>query len=265
MYIFQWNQSYQATFPRIPSAHFGSRGEDSPSFSCLTSSTQAKLSWSTSSSPWTSCKASQMQQKETKQQHFDRVLNLFIAETTQPICVVDDLGFRQLISIANYRLTLPSRRTLTGKMIDHPENQRRGCCYVITRSLDVLRVRERRWDLRPLSGLILLLTSCSCCDAEMLKFKRKSLTRQLSAVMERFEMNEKVIACALDGDFNTQTWMCVFNESLPAHNLTGSYPFKGACMAHKQSLILNHLLGKYLRIFSNSYLCKMFADRFKVV
>ena len=73
-----------------------------------------------------------------------------------------------------------------------------------------------------------------------------SLAQKLHGVIDKFGLYEKVIACVSDGGRNMKTCMRVLKESIPCNSLTEKLPFKGACLAHKLSLIFKHVFSATL-------------------
>lgn len=190
----------------------------------------------------------------TTQQNFERLLSLFIAETTQSLCVVDHPRLRQLISIANARIKLPNRRTLTEKMIPNIVSDiNEACVFPKINDAESITLSFDLWMSRGVEDVFDIyahfldsqfhphhvhITMLRCHNADGV-----SLAKQLSGVIEKFKMDQKVVACVSDGGSNMRTCMTVLKDSLPSHNLTGKPHFSGKCFAHKVSLIFKHVLG----------------------
>ena len=191
--------------------------------------------------------------KRTVQQDFERVLTLFVAETTQSLIVVDHPRFRQLISIANGLLQVPNRRQLTNHMIPQIfeyindsvvlPNIKSSDGVTLSFDLWMSRGHEDVFDIyahfldESFHPCHVHVTMLRCANSD-----GASLARKLESVIDKFCMSEKVVACVSDGGSNMRTCMNIFNESPLCNTLTGKLTFKGACLAHKLSLIFKHTL-----------------------
>ncbi|KAM4018541.1 deformed epidermal autoregulatory factor 1 homolog isoform 2-T2 [Anomaloglossus baeobatrachus] len=171
-----------------------------------------------------------------KQASLDEELTAMIARDFQPLSIVEDNGFRKLISSLNPIYVIPSRKTISQTVLPRMYNRERDSLQERIKSASAVCLTTDCWTSRTTTAFISvtchyienykmvssLLECVELCESHT----ADNLAEELLRIAKNWQIESKVICCVTDNAANITKAIKILNW---AHN---------PCLAHTINLIV---------------------------
>ena len=185
---------------------------------------------------------------DQRKRYIDNLVLEMITTDLQPISVVEDTGFRNLITYLDPRYPIVSRKQLSKKLLPTKYNEERTRLVLDLQKTEFVAITTDQWTSKANDGY----TTFTCHHIDdswkmrsavlSTRSERKShtavnLAADMTKCLEEFELVQKVSAVVTDNAKNATNSVAIAEAQ---EEIEGGHP----CFAHTLNLIIKHSLEK---------------------